>query len=225
MTSTPTHARPDTRDMRVVHQVFLREYALLPGLVRGVDDGDTDRAATVADHARLVSELLHVHHTGEDVALWPVLLAQAPESAALVERMKDQHEQLLRLLSRADDDLPRWAAAPDRAGGDSAAAVLEDLRAVLVEHLDQEEAEVLPLCERALTVEQWQAIGEHGRSHVPPERVFLVFGMILEQAPPEAAALMLGDLPPEVQTAWAEVGQAQYADYVRRVRGDGGTPG
>lgn len=218
MTSTPTDGRPDTRDMRIVHAVFRREYALLPHLVRGVEDGDTGRAGTVADHARLVSDLLHIHHTGEDVALWPVLLEQAPEAAAIVHRMQGQHEQLLDLLASTDVELPRWAAAPGRATGEAAATLLEDLRAALVGHLDEEEAEVLPLCERTMSVAQWHALGEHGRSHVPPDRIFLVFGMMLEDAPPEAAALMLSDLPPEVQAAWAEVGKAQYADYVRRVR-------
>lgn len=220
MTNSPTDERPDTRDMRVVHDVFRREYALLPALVRGVADGDAARAATVAAHHRLLSELLHIHHTGEDELLWPVLLQQAPESAALVGRMQGQHDRLVGLLGQLADAVPGWASAPDAAGGESVATVLDELRAALEEHLTEEESEVLPLCEEKMTSAQWVAIGEHGRSHVPPDRVFLVFGMMLEDAPPPAATMMLAGLPPEVQEAWAAMGQDAYADYVRRVRGD-----
>ncbi|MFF3851349.1 hypothetical protein ACFYX4_40200, partial [Streptomyces sp. NPDC002328] len=41
--------RPHTDEMVVVHRVFRRESALLPRLVRAVEDGDTGRAALIAD--------------------------------------------------------------------------------------------------------------------------------------------------------------------------------
>lgn len=223
--SAPTEERPDTRDMLVVHQVFRREYGLLPGLVRGVADGDAERAAVVADHHRLVADLLHGHHTSEDVMVWPVLLDQAPESAALVERMQGQHARLEDLLERAGDAVESWGTAPDDERTDTAAAVLGELHATIDAHLSQEEAEVLPLCEQTMTPAQWHAVGDHGRSQVPPDRLFLVFGMLLEEAPPGVADLMLAGLPPQAQQAWAQVGRAQYADYVRRVRDGFGRTG
>lgn len=218
MTSAATEERPDTRDMLVVHQVFRREYGLLPDLVRGVPDGDSQRAAVVADHHRLVADLLHVHHTGEDLFVWPVLLDQAPACADLVERMQGQHARLEELLGQAGDAVRSWGATPTGEQADAAAAVLAELHATIDAHLSQEEAEVLPVCEQTMTPAQWHAIGEHGRAQVSPDRIFLVFGMMLEDAPPEAGEMMLGSLPPEAQQAWAQAGRFQYADYVRRVR-------
>jgi len=65
----------DTSEMYLVHAVFRREFALLPGLVRAVAAGDVERAGIVADHAELLTVLLHEHHSAEDAMLWPRLLA------------------------------------------------------------------------------------------------------------------------------------------------------
>ncbi|HEY6497437.1 MAG TPA: hypothetical protein VIZ43_29515, partial [Trebonia sp.] len=57
----------DARDMFAVHTMFRREFGLMPGLIRGTA-ADTGRAAVVAAHVALVAEVLHLHHTGEDVS-------------------------------------------------------------------------------------------------------------------------------------------------------------
>ncbi|HTU74373.1 MAG TPA: hypothetical protein VMG38_12720, partial [Trebonia sp.] len=52
----------DTQDMYALHTMFRREFALLPGLVRGVAAKDEERARAVADHVRLLTLILHNHH-------------------------------------------------------------------------------------------------------------------------------------------------------------------
>ena len=47
MTTTTRTQKPDINEMRVIHRVFRRELAALPGLVRRVPD-DVDRAEVVA---------------------------------------------------------------------------------------------------------------------------------------------------------------------------------
>jgi len=47
--------------------------------VRGVADGDVARARIVGRHVRLLLDLLHVHHGGEDRLLWPLLLTQTDD--------------------------------------------------------------------------------------------------------------------------------------------------
>ncbi|GAB3958514.1 hypothetical protein GCM10027614_76180 [Micromonospora vulcania] len=64
----------DVRDMYMAHTMFRREFRLLPQLVRDVVPGDTQRAEVVANHADTVCHILHVHHEGEDMALWPRLV-------------------------------------------------------------------------------------------------------------------------------------------------------
>ena len=44
-----------TREMLMVHNAFRREFGLTPALVRGVADGDRQRAETLADHIELTN--------------------------------------------------------------------------------------------------------------------------------------------------------------------------
>jgi hypothetical protein len=212
------HARPDTRDMLVVHTAIRREIGALPALVRGVADGDTGRSAVVGGHYALMARLLHIHHEGEDVALWPLLHERAPEADELVTRMEREHADLGAALHTADEVVPRWQADPTAALREEAAAAIEAVDRVLTQHLAEEEAEILPLAERVLTLQEWEAIGEHSRSQLTPDTAFVIFGMLLEEAPAPVAEGMLGTMPPPVREAYHAVGEKQYADYIGAVR-------
>ena len=52
----------DGGEMLMLHDVFRREFALMPALVRGVAVGDHNRAQIITDHIERVSALLHHHH-------------------------------------------------------------------------------------------------------------------------------------------------------------------
>jgi hemerythrin-like domain-containing protein len=216
---TTTDDRPDTRDMLVIHQVFRRELGLLPDLVRRVEPGDTARAATVAGHYALVARFLHDHHHGEDLLVWPLLHERAPEAAELVASMEADHARLAALLDEGASRVPAWAADPTAERRDAVATLADDLHAQALAHFDVEEREVLPLCERTLSVPEWLALGEHGRANIPQESAFTVMGMILEDAPPEVGQEMLAGLPAPVLEAWNQVGASGYADYTATVRG------
>jgi len=220
MTSTSGAAqRPDINEMRVIHRVFRREFAQLPALIRGVRDGDTERAAVVADHATRVLTFLGIHHQGEDELLWPLIEARATLRADLVRRMEAQHQVVAELIERAGKQLPAWAGAPTSAKGGELAAIIEDLRRGLLEHLDEEEREILPLVEEHLSVDEWAKLAEHGRSHAgAPPQMMLILAMILEEATPDERAHMLSPMPPPAREAFAAQGEPAYAAYVARVR-------
>ena len=87
-------AKPDAQphfhgsEMLIAHDVFWREFALVPGLVRGVVAGDRDRAQIIGDHIKGATSVLHIHHVLEDDNVWPLLLDRCGESVApLVELM------------------------------------------------------------------------------------------------------------------------------------------
>ena len=93
-TTIPAGPLADVRDMYVVHRAFRREFGLLPDLIRDVISGDVARAEVVASHLDLVLAGLHMHHTGEDVVLWPLLLERVAPSAEGVEQDTDREGQL-----------------------------------------------------------------------------------------------------------------------------------
>ncbi|SEO46821.1 hemerythrin domain-containing protein [Trujillonella endophytica] len=220
MTSTTsTTALIDVSDMVVVHRAFRRELGLAPRLVRAVPAGDTARAAVLAAHLRLCLEGLHLHHTGEDDVLWPVLLERSAPGAALVARMEAQHEQVHGHLDALRTALDRWEAEARPAVTEEVAAGLELLVAALLEHLDEEEAEILPLAARRLSRAEWEAVGRHGMAHMERSQLPILFGMVLEECSPAERTAMLGVLPPPVRVLARTVFAWRYRRYVRRVRG------
>ena len=68
----------DTSDLIQVHRIFRWLYRELPGLIRGVANGDIARASVVADYASMDFAALHLHHETEDVVLWDRLVERSP---------------------------------------------------------------------------------------------------------------------------------------------------
>jgi iron-sulfur cluster repair protein YtfE (RIC family) len=218
-TQTTDPTLTDTHDMVVVHRAFRREFRLAPALVRAVPAGDTARAAVVAAHLRLCLEGLHLHHGGEDELLWPLLLERSAPDAELVHRMEAQHARAHELSDRLAPALDRWEAEARPAVSEEVATTFEALHAVLLEHLDAEERDLLPLAARHVSQEEWGRLGEHGAAEMSKAQLPVFLGMVLEEATPEERTGMLAVLPAPVRFLVRTVFARRYRRYVRRVRG------
>src|SRR5690242_10679526 len=126
-TTTRTDQRPDVHEMVVVHRAFRREFPAAAELVRSTPEGDTRRAKVVADHLRLGLAGLHMHHTGEDIVLWPLLLERAAPSTGLVETMQAQHHAVDEQVEAITPALDAWEADPTKAKGEQLASLCEGL--------------------------------------------------------------------------------------------------
>jgi hemerythrin-like domain-containing protein len=197
----------DTRDMYKVHATFRREFALLPALVRSAAAEDQERAEIVADHIRLVSLLLHHHHSGEDAVLWPLLLTRAlREIDPVVHLMEDQHQTTEDVLTETSALLAAWTGGAASEGGEALAVALDKVAAALFEHMNIEERLVLPLAERHIFASEWQKMVDDGSARIPPEAGPVIAGMLmyeggLDVAPPELRA-PLADRAPRVRGAF-----------------------
>ena len=126
----------DRSEMLMIHNMFRREFALMPGLVGAVIAGEHDRAQIIGDHVQTVTDLLHQHHTHEDENIWPLLLDRCGESvASLVELMQGQHRQVATLLHQVDAALSIWRHAVTIESREALADVLGRLIPALKEHL------------------------------------------------------------------------------------------
>jgi hemerythrin-like domain-containing protein len=211
--------RPDTHEMVIIHRAFRRESRLLAALIADVPAADTDRARVLAAHLRWYQLGVHNHHTGEDELIWPLLLARVDLEADVVVRMEAQHERVSQTLARAAAALQEWESSAAAAARDDLVAALIDHRAILVEHLDDEEVHLLPLAARYLTVAEWSAMGEHFLAHTPRRHLLVSLGAVLEEADPAERAAVLGALPRPARLVWHTVGRAVYARRLRQVRG------
>ncbi|MEV0200080.1 hemerythrin domain-containing protein [Nonomuraea sp. NPDC050691] len=209
----------DTRDMEIVHRVLRRESRLLVELVAAVAPGDTARAKVIAGHFRVYRLGLHHHHEGEDELLWPPLLARVDLEADIVLRMQAQHERIAATLRRLDAAVPAWEAGAGADERDTVVAALCEHRAVLREHLDDEEATLLPLAAKHITQQEWASLGDHLVNNTPKLTLFTLFGAVLEDANPAERAIVLSGLPGPVRVIWHVIGRPRYARHIRRVRG------
>jgi hemerythrin-like domain-containing protein len=218
---TDTHAvqRPDVNEMIVVHRVFRREFSAIPSLVRHVRAGDAARARVVADHLGLIMAGLHMHHSGEDVVLWPLLLERAAPSTALVETMQHQHHRIDEYAEQLQPLASAWASDPSAIRGEQLARLVEQFSAALLEHLDLEEREILPLVSAHVSVVEWDSLGKHGKESMSQRQLPLMFGAILEDADQDERQRMLAHLPAPIRLVMRRVGARHYRRYVTRVRG------
>jgi hypothetical protein len=204
--------------MAIVHQTFRGTFAESAELVRGAVGSTPDRATFLADHIDFTLGLLRAHHEGEDVLLWPKLLERVPGEAATVQRVADQHHDVEAALDRAAAANGAWRQRPGGEEQVELADSLDALSVVLGSHLDDEEGLVVPLAARALTQEEWNAIGEHSRSSIPQERLFVAFGMILDPLTQDDRRFMLSTVPEPVQDLWHTVGERTWNEYAAQLR-------
>ncbi len=212
------HARPDTRDMVVVHRIFRRELRLAPELVRATAHHDRQRAELVAEHVLQLVDLLHHHHVNEDQLLWPLLHDRAPMDADLVNTMERQHATVAARLAPVAPLTERWRAEPSAANRDVLAIVLESVLEPLVEHLDLEERAILPLVREHLTGAEYAQLGERARASIPKDRMPMVLGAMLEDATPAERQMMTAGMPRAAKVLWALVGRRRYRAATRALR-------
>lgn len=220
MTETHTAALTDTSIMPVIHTLFRRELRLAGGLLRGVAEGDTARAAVVADHLDLVGEVLHHHHTAEDDLLWPKLLERVPdELAPIVHLMESQHGRVEALLDEIGSLMREWRRTARASERDRMAATYDDLYVALAEHLDAEEQRLLPIAAHHVTQDEWEAMGAAARAGTPKGKDLLVLGMLTYDSGQEGADKLMHGAPAPVRWLVPRLGARAYRKHATAVYG------
>jgi hemerythrin-like domain-containing protein len=220
MAVNPTVNEPmaDVRDMYMAHTALRREFRLLPQLIRDVAPGDTVRADVIGAHAELLCRVLHTHHAGEDVLLWPKLLRRGGEEVAtIVPAMQEQHQAIDQAHAEAAGLLPAWRCTGH--GGEVLAHAFELLLTVLIEHMAMEEEYILPLCETHITAAEWKELGEHGMAALPKKDLPLAFGMAMYEGDPAVIQAVLAHAPLPVRLLVPMLGRRGYAAHAKRVHG------
>jgi iron-sulfur cluster repair protein YtfE (RIC family) len=210
----------DARDMLAVHTMFRREFGLLPDLVRGVRAGDAKRAVVVGDHVALMSRMLHLHHSGEDKHIWPLLRERgAGKITQIVDVMEEQHERIHQEYLRVGEALTAWREHAPADGGDALAGASEQLIPQLEAHLSLEEDRVVPLIERYVTAAEYARLAGEGAEDTPPELLPVCLGMVMYDAEPAVIEMIIAALPAEVRPAFPRAANEAYAAYAQRLHG------
>src|SRR6478752_5830314 len=125
-TAHDTH--PRTEQMAVIHRIFRTAFPEIAGLVRRTPPTSSRRSEVVAGYLDFQLNGVRAHHRTEDDNLWPRLLERAAAASEAADRVRELAAQ--------------WRVTPTN--GRELASAIDRLTAVLVEHLDDEEAHVVP---------------------------------------------------------------------------------
>jgi hypothetical protein len=215
-----TIPRADSRDMVVAHIIYRRETRALAALIAGVEEGDRDRAAVVADHVGFVAGLVHGHHGAEDRLVWPKLHERAPAALApIVDVMETQHHGLDLALRALEAGAARWRETADVKERDALVEAAAAVHERLTEHLDLEEKEVLRLIDEHLTGPEWAEVAAATGEHIPKDKFAVVFGMGLYDANAQMEGLLKAPIPAATWDAFVGPARHAYADYAQRIFG------
>jgi hypothetical protein len=117
------------------HHAFRRDVA---SFARAL--GDSARDEFLGEEWARFRAGLHGHHTVEDTAIFPDIRAKQPELAAVIDTLDAHHRAIDPLLERGDKVFADVANHRSEARD-----VIASLAALLAEHLDAEEAAIIPL--------------------------------------------------------------------------------
>jgi branched-subunit amino acid transport protein len=223
MTNPPQAPMADVDEMYLVHTMLRREFSLLPGLIRGTERSDAKRRALIGAHALLVCQILHTHHEGEDLVLWPLLLERAEaEATKIVAVMGEQH----RAIAAAHDEAVYRLGAWCRCGydGEGLATVVGDLVRVLTEHTALEEKAVLPLADKYITAAEWVQMGQHGMDTFEKRLLPLAFGMLMYEGDPAVVRRTLSNVPQPARLLMPIIAPRAFSRHARRLYGTATPP-
>jgi len=211
----------DATAMTRFHRIFREALSSAAGFVGGAAPGDTDRAEQVGTYYDNVLRLLHAHHEAEDLTIYPWMLERLPEHADVFARMDAEHEAILGPLTAAEQAVAAWRADSTEAARGASVTGLAELEGVLVRHLDNEEAEAVPLIGECITVAEWGEMSGVAFQHFTGDKAWLVIGLIQEQMLPHENEAMEAGMPPQLREFWVESGREMFEDFVTRLRAAG----
>ena len=223
MTMTPQAPMADVGEMYAVHTMLRREFSLLPGVIRGADRDDAQRRFLIGAHVQLVCQILHTHHEGEDLVLWPLLLERAGfEAMEIVPAMQDQHFAIAAAHDEAVHRLGEWCKFGR--DGEGFAMVFDELVRVLTEHTALEEVAVLPLVAKYVTAAEWRQMGQHGMDTFLKRLLPLAFGMLMYEGDPAVIQRTLSPLPLPARLLMPIIAPRAYSRHARRIYGTATPP-
>jgi hemerythrin-like domain-containing protein len=188
----------DMTMMFTIHDALRRDLERITHITARVDE-DPRHVLSTALGWELFKNNLTIHHTSEDLTLWPVMqqeLAGRPADLALLDAMEAEHAVIDPLLTDID------AALADRESGlERLAGLAENLSTSLRKHLEHEEREALALMDSTLSTEQWAAFGkEQAGRHTDDIPTYLPW--LLDDMTAAKLAGFLSTMPPPMRTAY-----------------------
>lgn len=180
----------DVFAMYVMHHAFRRDLDLFAAATTATPVEDRGCWIRLSRRWALFAGTLHKHHSGEDAALWPLLLERTGggEAAGVLAAMSAEHEGIDPLLQACDADFAVLARDADAEARRALAERTVELRDRLKAHLAHEERDAMALVQAHLTQEDWERLDkEHFAPMYSPREIPAVMAWVRHGLPAHAA--------------------------------------
>ncbi|MXM68923.1 hemerythrin domain-containing protein [Streptomyces sp. HUCO-GS316] len=196
----------DMTMMFAIHDALRRELERIARITARVDE-DPRHVLSTAVGWELFKKFLVIHHTSEDITVWPVMqeaLAGKPSELALLDAMEAEHAVIDPLLADIDTALADRDSGLERLGG-----LVDTLYTSLSGHLDHEERDALQLMDITLNQEQWAAFSSEQRGRVGQDSVRYL-PWLLDDMDAAKVAKILGGMPEPLRKAYETEWRVAY---------------
>jgi hypothetical protein len=188
------NAPADTNMMRIVHNALRRDLERARVVLTRVPPPDDRQRTAIAERLVWLMAVLEAHHRSEDLGLYPVVRDRDAGAAALLDDMASDHAAVAIAIADLENAAATYGERDER---EPLIDALDRLTAVLLPHLQREEAEMMPVVSRVITNAEWSEIEQRhnldGKSmaQLGREGHWLIDGVSAEDR-----ARVLGLVPP-----------------------------
>jgi iron-sulfur cluster repair protein YtfE (RIC family) len=149
--------RQKGRQLAAIHRHYLQDMARLSAVIDRIEAGDappahlaqivlaTDMAQNFAAFGNLCGQgcqMLSMHHNIEEHHMFPELEGKAPPLAAIIARLREEHQVVHELLNRLADCADRLTRSPDAQCFAETRATFAALHRAIESHFGYEEREL-----------------------------------------------------------------------------------
>lgn len=220
------HQLPDLTLYRLIHRGMRSGTARVADVLATMRTPDLDRAARLAQWYGGFLEEFHLHHTVEDTIFFPALGSVVAGFDRAIARVDDEHATLDRSLTALDEALCALATSTPAtwAIARGAAHDLADVAtAEVVEHLDFEDDEILPLFVRHMSKADYDVLGDAALKQGKLRSLFFTVPFIMGQATDDERTQILAEAPLPLRLVY-RASRARYARLERDVFGEVAVP-
>jgi len=150
-------APADTRAMGIVHRALLRDLNRARVVLTAAQAAQGPQRKALAEHLQWMMRVLHMHHTGEDEGLYPLVRERNAAAAELLDRMDADHHRIAPGITAVEEAAAEYGSTDLLGRERYLLAAIDTLEATLIPHLRREEDEMMPVVSATITNAEWHS--------------------------------------------------------------------
>lgn len=168
----------DTRLLQAVHKTFRLATNRFVDATAKLEPADL--APVIGSRWRFYSDILHFHHHNEDDKEFPALVAVRPDLKDLVDKLEDDHRQLVSSMEAVDKAVAEFEKHPDSAHQEVVHDAIAAVRDAFFPHLDVEDAQIIPAFASSMDPREWDRMDKEALKSIPRQHLPTAIGALDE---------------------------------------------